>query len=173
MQKVLCSVLAVVLTIAPGCATILGKAGNQSVDVTTTPPGAELIVDGVPTSKTSPGQIEISPREDHSVQAVLGEAKASRAIRKTVRIWAVVVDGLLTLGIGVFVDYMTGALYQFEPKVHLNLGVAPPPSPTPSNSGGSSTHVSPLTPQPAAQTPCKVCGEPRGDVAPCPHCGMD
>lgn len=24
-----------------------------------------------------------------------------------------------------------------------------------------------------ARTPCKVCGEPRGPVSPCPHCGMD
>lgn len=173
MRKVLCSMLAVALLVAPGCATILGKAADQEVEVTTTPPGATLIVNGVPTSKTSPGTIEIDPSDDHSVQAVLGEAKASRAIRKTVRIWAVVVDGLLTGGIGVFVDYMTGALYQFEPKVHLNLGVAPPPTP-PSNTGGSSTQVSPLTPQPpAANTPCKVCGEPRGNVTPCPHCGMD
>lgn len=167
MRKALCSVLAVALLLAPGCATILGKAADQEVDVTTTPPGATLIVDGVPTSTTSPGKIEIDPSGDHSVQAVLGEAKASRAIRKTVRIWAVVVDGILTAGIGVFVDYMTGALYQFEPKVHLNLGVAPPPTPVPA----------PITPgqQPPAtnKAPCKVCGEPRGDVKPCPHCGMD
>lgn len=173
MRKALCSVLAVALLIAPGCATILGKAADQEVDVTTTPPGAQLIVNGVPTSATSPGKIEIDPSEDHSVQAVLGEAKASRAIRKTVRIWAVVVDGLLTGGIGVFVDYMTGALYQFEPKVHLNLGVAPPPMPTGSPTSGTTTQVSPLTQQSTNNAPCKVCGEPRGDATPCPHCGMD
>lgn len=167
MRKALCSLLAVALTIAPGCATILGKAANQEVEVTTTPPGASLIVNGVPTSSTSPGKIEIDPNGDHSVQAVLGEAKASRAIRKTIRVWAVVVDGLLTAGIGVFVDYMTGALYQFEPKVHLNLGVAPPPSPP--GPGPSQPQPKP----PTSQAPCKVCGEPRGDATPCPHCGMD
>lgn len=21
--------------------------------------------------------------------------------------------------------------------------------------------------------PCRVCGEPRGDATPCPHCGME
>jgi hypothetical protein len=25
----------------------------------------------------------------------------------------------------------------------------------------------------ARQAPCPVCGEPRGSVSPCPHCGMD
>lgn len=24
-----------------------------------------------------------------------------------------------------------------------------------------------------ALAPCSVCGEPRGDASPCPHCGMD
>lgn len=33
-----------------------------------------------------------------------------------------------------------------------------------SNPGGSQVR------QPA---PCRVCGEPRGDVTPCPHCGME
>lgn len=174
MRKALCSLLAVALLVAPGCATILGKAADQEVQVTTTPPGASLIVNGVPTSSTSPGTIEIDPSGDHSVQAVLGEAKASRAIRKTVRIWAVVVDGILTGGIGVFVDYMTGALYQFEPKVHLNLGVAPPPSP-PGPGPSQPTTTTTTTPvlQPTSKAPCKVCGEPRGDANPCPHCGMD
>lgn len=23
------------------------------------------------------------------------------------------------------------------------------------------------------QAPCNVCGEPRGNANPCPHCGMD
>lgn len=168
MRKALCSVLAVALVLAPGCATILGKAADQEVAVSTTPPGATLIVNGVPTSTTSPGTVMLDPKGEHSVQAVLGEAKASRTIRKTVRIWAVVLDGILTAGIGVFVDYMTGALYQFEPQVHLNLGVAPPPTPTPALTSSGQQQL-----LPAQKAPCKVCGEPRGDVTPCPHCGMD
>ncbi len=23
------------------------------------------------------------------------------------------------------------------------------------------------------EAPCAICGEPRGDATPCPHCGMD
>lgn len=169
MRKALCSLLAVAMLVSPGCATLLGKSADQSVSVTTTPPGANLSVNGIPTSATSPGEIEISPSGDHSVSAQLGEAKASRAIRKTVRIWSVVVNGVLTLGLGVFVDYMTGAMYQFEEKVHLNLGVAPPPTPMPDAGGAqATTHQQNLL-----QAPCKVCGEPRGNATPCPHCGMD
>jgi hypothetical protein len=31
--------------------------------------------------------------------------------------------------------------------------------------GGGGTQV--------RKAPCKVCGEPRGNANPCPHCGMD
>ncbi|MCO5172043.1 MAG: hypothetical protein M9894_37570 [Planctomycetes bacterium] len=168
-SRSLCVLLALTTVLGPGCATILGKAAAQPVDVTTTPPGAKLSVDGIPVEQVSPATIHISPREEHSVSAQLGEAKANRAIKKTVRIWAVVVDGILTAGIGVFVDYMTGALYQFEPKVHLNLGVSPPPSPSPDP--GVATNRPP--PQ-QRQENCKVCGELRPvGAGPCPHCGMD
>lgn len=170
-------VLVLQTVIAPGCATIIGKAGMQPVAVTTTPEGARLLVDGAPTEIVSPGTVELSPREEHSVAATLGEAKAQRAIRKTVRIWTVVVNGLLTGGIGVIVDYMTGAIYQFEPRVHLNLGVAPPPMPpqiTNANGGNGSNQNGGQTQQTnLLDAPCKVCGEPRGNVSPCPHCGMD
>jgi hypothetical protein len=193
-RSIVALVLVLQTVIAPGCATILGKSAMQSVDVTTTPDGARLILDGAPTEIVSPGTVEVSPREEHSVAATLGEAKAQRAIRKTVRIWTVVVNGLLTAGIGVFVDYMTGAIYQFEPRVHLNLGVAPPPMSTQvtnnnnnnnnngnngngnngnGNNGNNGNGGSSTTTNLLADAPCKVCGEPRGNVSPCPHCGMD
>jgi hypothetical protein len=31
----------------------------------------------------------------------------------------------------------------------------------------------PPPPPPPADAPCVICGEPRGDRNPCPHCGMD
>jgi hypothetical protein len=178
-RSLVCFALVLQTVIAPGCATIMGKSAMQEVAVTTTPEGARLILDGVPTEVVSPGVVEVSPREEHSVAAQLGEAKAQRAIRKTVRIWSVVVNGILTGGIGVFVDYMTGAMYQFEPRVHLNLGVAPPPTPTQvtntntNTGGGTQTGNQTQTTNLLADAPCKVCGEPRGNVSPCPHCGMD
>lgn len=176
-SRSLTCLLTLSMIVAPGCATIMGKAADQPVEVVTQPPGAALSVNGVASSATSPGTVHLDPEGDHSVTAQLGEAKATRSVRKTIRIWAVLVDGILTGGIGVLVDYMTGALYQFEPRIQLNLGVAPPPSPPAppptahnnNNNGGaqqsSSTNV--LT-----QAPCRVCGEPRGDAATCPHCGM-
>lgn len=35
--------------------------------------------------------------------------------------------------------------------------------------GGGAAEKAPLDPKSA---PCKICGEPRGDASPCPHCGM-
>jgi hypothetical protein len=169
------------MVFAPGCATIIGKAADQPVEVVTEPPGATLIVDGVASSKTSPGVVELDPEGDHNVSAQLGEAKATRSVRKTIRIWAVIVDGILTGGIGVLVDYMTGALYQFEPRIQLNLGVAPPPSPPAppplahgnNNNNNNGNGAQQNNQNLLTQAPCRVCGEPRGNAATCPHCGME
>lgn len=174
--------LAVVLVLAslasPGCATILGFGADQEVMVTTTPDGARLIVDGIATSKTSPGTVELDPSEEHYVRAELGAAKGQSAVRKHLRIWSILINGILTGGIGVLVDYLTGAMYSFDAKLHLNIGVSPPPSqqPPPSQPGGGPKQPDPPPsgqPKPPPLAPCSTCGEPRGNKTPCPHCGMD
>lgn len=178
-RSVLCALLVgTTLFGSPGCATILGKAANQPVDVTTTPPGARLIVNGVPTDVTSPGTVELDPGGDHVIGAQLGQAKGQSAVRKHIRAWSVIVNGLLTAGLGVVVDYLTGALYSVEPKLQLNLGVSPvaPDRPPP---GDPVTPKRPPNRDPNGGTtnllesPCSICGEPRGNKTPCPHCGME
>ena len=175
-------VLCLTTVFGPGCATILGKAGAQPVEVVTNPPGARILVDGALTEVMSPGTVEMSPKEEHSVGAVLGEAKAQSAVKKKIRLWAVIFDVIPGCGIALLVDYLTGALYALEPQVKLNLGVAPPPmvygnnDPRPNGTNPGQANPPPsggtrdlLDPQAA----CKVCGEPRGNQTPCPHCGMD
>jgi hypothetical protein len=168
------SVAAVALTLvlSPGCATILGMGSDQEIKVTTNPDGAAVFVDGVSSGKNAPTTVALNPKDEHSLYATLGEAKSgSAAVRKKVRIWAVIVDGILTAGLGVLVDYMTGALYMFDPShIQLNLGVAPPPSPPSQVSQGHGTQP---PAQPEKLAPCPICGEPRGNAHPCPHCGMD
>jgi hypothetical protein len=153
-----------------GCGLIFGYGAPQPVTVVTTPEGASLTVDGVPhTEGLSPTTVLLHPKDDHTIAAKLPDGSAGQThIGKILRTDVVILDGILTLGIGLLVDYLSGSLYMFKPSVQINLGKAPPPrpaSPPPSTttSGG---------PAPGA-APCAICDEPRGDVTPCPHCGME
>lgn len=178
-NKPLALLLVVASLASPGCATILGYGTDQSVMVTTTPDGARLVVDGIATSKTSPGTVELDPSEEHYVRAELGAAKGQSAVRKHLRIWSILINGILTGGLGVLVDYLTGAMYSFDAKLHLNIGVSPPPATTPpaTAQGGGQQQPPPQNPggqpKPPPLAPCTTCGEPRGNKTPCPHCGMD
>jgi hypothetical protein len=147
--------LALLSLAAPGCGVILGYAGAQPVQVHTNPEGAAVYLDEVLQPQVSPCTLELDPTRSHYVRANLGELKGGRAVKKTLRVGIAVIDGFLTLGIGLVVDTLTGAIYRFEPEMALGLGAAP---------------TSPS--QVSAAAPCPTCSEPRGDAAVCPHCGM-
>jgi hypothetical protein len=187
VRSAIATVLVLTTTFTPGCGTIIGKASDQPVAVNSDPAGARLSIDGVSTTQMTPCTVELDPKDDHSIQATLGDMKASSAVRKKVRIWVVVIDGILTAGIGVFVDYMTGALYTFDPgRLQLNLGRQPQPvTPPPvaltngngntgtGNTGTGNTGASSSTTNMLQGPKCQYCGEPRGTGAVCPHCGME
>lgn len=147
--------LALLLLCTPGCGVILGYASAQPVQVRTNPEGAAVYVDEVLQPQVSPTTVELDPTKSHYVRATLGELKGGRAVKKTLRVGIAVIDGFLTLGIGLLVDTLTGALYQFEPEMTIGLGAAPAVA-RPAGTGA----------------PCPICSEPRGDAAVCPHCGM-
>ncbi len=172
MAKFLSLALAVALVLnSSGCGLILGYGGLQPVQVTTNPEGAELIADGVPQEQRAPTQVMLHPKTEHTITARTEDGKTGAThIGKTVRIDVVVLDAVLTLGIGLLVDYMSGSLYKLRSPVNINLGTAPPPTAgvTATPAAGTGTAA------PAADAaPCPICNEPRGDVSPCPHCGMD
>lgn len=146
--------LALLLLLGPGCGVILGYAGPQPVLVRTTPEAAAVYVNEVLQPQVSPCTVQLDPTRSHYVRATLGELKGGRGVKKTLRVGIAVIDGFLTLGIGLLVDTLTGALYAFEPEMTIGLGAVA------------------AQPSSSQLAPCPVCGEPRGDADPCPHCGM-
>ena len=172
MTRLIACALAVTLALGgPGCGTIFGY-GTQQVKVVTNPAGANLIVNGIPSEQTAPCELPLSAKDDHNITATTEDGKrGARHIGRTVRIEIVVLDALLTAGIGLLIDYLTGALYELDTPVTINLGKMP-----------VSAAAQPAAGQPAAATPapvvdpdadpCQYCGAPRGEVTPCPRCGI-
>lgn len=137
----------------PGCGVILGYAGDQPLSVATDPAGAAVFVNEVAETAVTPCTLQLRPTQTYFLRVVLGDRKGHRSVHKGLRVGVAVCDGVFTLGIGLLVDYFTGALYWFEPAVHFDLNRRPEP-------------------ETARAAPCPICGEPRGAADPCPHCGM-
>lgn len=153
---------------APGCGVILGYAGPQPVQVMTDPSGAAVFVGGVQHDQPSPTTVGINPKKPERIRAVLGDMKNETSVTRKLRIGVLLCDFFFTAGIGALVDYLTGAMYAPTERVTLNLG-AMPVSQSPAREGGVGVEVGASS----DAAPCAVCGEPRGDESPCPHCGME
>lgn len=157
-----------------GCGVIFGYGGPQPIKVASSPEGCIVEVDGVAVEAVTPTTITVHPKADHTISVKKkGYISANRTVTKVIRTDIVILDAVLTLGIGLLVDYMSGALYRLDESVKLNLGkvsavakkdpVVKPTKPT----GTTKPKVDPNA------EPCTICGEPRGDVSPCPHCGIE
>lgn len=157
-----------------GCGVIRGYGKPQPVQVVTVPEGATLVIDGVPWATPAPCEVLLHPKSNHHIVAKTADGKSgATTINKKIRTDVVILDGVLTLGIGLLVDYLSGSLYELQPAVAINLGSAPA-RPTQPAAGGTTTTTTTTNVVPAADAaPCSICGEPRGDVARCPHCGME
>ncbi len=187
--------LSLVILFTPGCGTIFFLWLPRGVDVATTPAGATLTVDGVAHEKsTTPTKLGLWTGKDHVVEAVYHDQegnvlKGTTTIGRRVRLWAILGDVLLTGGIGLLFDWLTGSMFKFEAdKVFINLGdhekaaasvrePAPAPDvtprPTPASERPPILEPRPVQPPAANASPCIICGEPRGEVSPCPSCGME
>ena len=156
-----------------GCGVIRGYGNLQPVQVVTVPEGATLVVDGVPWDTPTPCQVMLHPKSNHHIIAKTADGKSgATTINKKIRTDVVILDGVLTLGIGLLVDYLSGSLYELQPAVAINLGAAPPRVDPPKTGGTTSTTTTTTVGPAPDAAPCSICGEPRGDVATCPHCGM-
>jgi hypothetical protein len=188
--------LSLVILFTPGCGTIFFLFLPRGVEVATTPTGATLTVDGkVHEEGATPTKLGLWTGKDHLVEAIhydeFGNVlKGTTTIGRRVRIWAIFGNILLTGGIGIFFDWLTGSMFKFEKdKVWITLGdheaaaasvrpSEPAPAPTPARTPPSGwpppeTSETPTRrPSPDASE-CVVCGEPRGNVSPCPSCGME
>ena len=86
---VLASVLA-----ATGCATVL-KSQQQPVTITSTTPGADILVDGFPAGKT-PARLGLSTKQDHTVIVKNEKGEQSCHFSSSVGVGWVVLDVVLT-----------------------------------------------------------------------------
>jgi hypothetical protein len=160
-------VAALVLSMASSGCGLMFYSEHQMVDVVTNPDGATIRVDGVPHEQLSPTQIKLHRKTAHQIDATLPDGSTgSTFVGKRLIIPVVIMDAC-TLGIGLLIDYLLGSMYQLDTPVRINLGKSPAPlAPTPT--------VAPTPTGPSADAaPCGICGEPRGDANPCPHCGME
>jgi hypothetical protein len=187
-RALLCVLLSFVVLLGPGCGTLFGLFLPRGVQVASTPAGATISVDGEVHEETTPTKIGIWSGKDHVVEAVYfdehgNELKGTTTVGRRVRLWLIFANIVTSAGLGIFVDWLTGALLKFEKdKVWINMGdhqavadevhqtppdpVAEPPRP----------RIGPRpTPQPAgdATSSCIICGEPRSDRVPCPSCGAN
>lgn len=171
MRRALVLVWAVSIALAPGCGTIFGLAFDRELEVVTNPPGAALRVDAIPISATAPGTVLLDPAAEHRVDAHLGDLHGGTQVTRSTRTGIVVLNIFLTAGLGLWIDYLTGALYHFPDRVVLNLGrpfehEQPPPSAQYPPAPALMPHTDPLAPPRPAPPAPKGDGVARDLLAP-------
>lgn len=115
MNRLLACLLLVCLFVSQsGCASIVsGK--SQDVNIRTTPPGAEVNIDGVPRG-TTPLLVNLKRKERHAVEFKKpGYLDEIRHTNKGYNWWF---TGNIIFGgiIGIIVDFATGAVYTVKPE---------------------------------------------------------
>ena len=91
------------LVSTPGCATML-KSKQAEVSVTSTTPGADVLVNGAKVG-TTPTQVKLSAKEDHTITVRSGATEQSCQLRSGASTKWIVLD-VLTAG-GWLVDLVT------------------------------------------------------------------
>lgn len=114
MQRVMIMVVVVSLLFCSGCATIL-KGGKQNVDMESTPPKAQVYIDGKYMGDT-PLQLKLSVKNDYAVE-FRAEGYQPRVYHISNKVGAgwIILDVLLGLA-PVIVDAVTGAWSKFDQK---------------------------------------------------------
>ena len=145
------SAIAVIIVAASGCATVYTNGTTQRIEVTSTPPSAEVFLDGQFVG-TTPLEVDVSRHSRDPVIRVKKDGfreNVRRFQRRTSRwIWPNIASGailglvggillqscdecgrsrLVTLGVGampMLMDFGTGAAYEFTPQ-RIDAALAP------------------------------------------------
>jgi hypothetical protein len=120
--RLIAPVLAIVaLPVLAGCATVV-RGTRQPVSVTSDPPGADVIDQPSGTRFVTPATVRMSRREYHTLHVTKpGFEPQQLPLRREASVGFWIADAF-TLGIGTFVDLMTGAMFHIKPKtVHVVL----------------------------------------------------
>ena len=147
-MRFLTNVPVVVALAATGCATLQTNGSTQRIPVTSTPPAAEVLLDGQAVGVT-PVEVVVSRRAEHEIRIVKeGWRSSEQTLRRSTSWWllADVGVGVLisifalahrqadgvdphfghTLGVAagagpVLLDYLTGAAFRFQSRVDASL----------------------------------------------------
>jgi len=98
-------VTAALLVASSGCATLL-KGQQQPVTITSTTPGADILVDGFPAGKT-PARIGLSTKQSHTITIKSDKGEQACHFDSSVSVGWVVLD--IVLSPAWIVDLVTGA----------------------------------------------------------------
>lgn len=124
-------VVAAAMLALTGCATIIHGGGGQDVGFSSSPTGAQVMVDGNAVGKT-PVVSRLSRGQNHIVRIELpGYAPYEATLTKQVSGW---VWGNIAFGglIGLAVDAISGGLYNLTPEqMQATLAAQPVPLPGP------------------------------------------
>jgi len=105
----------ILLVLTPGCATLL-QGSTQQIMVTSTPPGATVIVDGS-MRFTTPAALDLSRKESHKLEINLEgyhpEIVNLRTVSSNMVAGNIIAGGL----IGFAVDHSSGAAFRLVPEV--------------------------------------------------------
>ncbi len=200
MRKALILACAAWVAIAPGCGTIFMLGADREVQVVTNPAGAVISIDSLPAGATSPSTVLLDPADEHRVDAQLDDLHGGTQVTRSTRTGIVVLDIVFTLGLGLWIDWLTGAMYHFPERVVVNLGrpyvreelpmaaqyppppalmphddpAAPPRPAAPPPKGavvqGGETRTTDL--RRADATTCEICGATHAAGQTCPECGQ-
>lgn len=194
LRKALVVACALAVAAGPGCGSIVGLASDREVRVVTNPGGAALFVDGTPVNATGPAVVHLDPAYEHRIEARLDGMQAGTQVTRSTRTGVVIANVFLTLGLGLWIDWLTGALYKFPDRVVLNLGrpvgadepplaAQYPPAPrlmphedplaprAPAPKGGGTVEVRSDLRQADART-CEICRARVAAGRACPDCGQ-
>lgn len=182
-SRAIAFVCALLVAAAPGCGSVLGYSSDAELNVLTNPGGAALFVDSMPREGRSPCVVLLDPAEEHRVEARVEDLRGGSQVKRSVRVGVVFGNIVLTLGLGLIVDYMNGALFHFPSHVVLNLGrtterddrplaaqYPPAPALMPHAAPAAARQAEAPPASPAA--PCSICGEPTAADQTCRQCGQ-
>jgi hypothetical protein len=113
--------VALALSLSGCCTVLFGLAADKQVHLDSAPSGAEVWIDGKRHGERTPCSFMLTSGVDHEVVCRLegeGGVIYRRTSRFTARLqpWRAFWDYVLPLGsVWVITDYLTGALWEFEP----------------------------------------------------------
>jgi len=109
------------LALLAGCATIL-QGPNQTVEITSDPPGAKVLVLPEQTSLVTPGEAELSRKQIHTLLFELPCHRPATGYLDRTNSHTVLLNVILGGLIGMSIDYSTGAVYRLIPDpIHVKL----------------------------------------------------